>query len=83
MGDYFTKHHSPVHHMHMCPYYLHANHSPMIKHDTILPILQGCVYIPPNPGLTGRYPPNTTGRHPDPTFTVRVTAMNQLISEPF
>jgi hypothetical protein len=47
MGDYFTKHHSPVHHKHMIPYYLHDKHSPMIRHDTRLAILQGCVDLSP------------------------------------
>jgi hypothetical protein len=54
MGDYFTKHHSPAHHKHTRPYYLHDRHSPMIKHDTILAILRGCVDIfsqlPARPG---------------------------------
>jgi hypothetical protein len=45
MGDYFTKHHSPVHHKHTRPYYLHDKHSPMIRHDTILAIMRGCVDI--------------------------------------
>jgi hypothetical protein len=48
MGDYFTKHHSPVHHKRMIPYYLHDKHSPMIRHATILAILRGCVDIPPS-----------------------------------
>jgi hypothetical protein len=39
MGDYFTQHHSPLHHKHMIPYYLHDKHSPMIRHDKILSIL--------------------------------------------
>jgi hypothetical protein len=43
MGDYFTKHNSPAHHKRMRPNYLHDKHSPMIRHDTILAILQGCV----------------------------------------
>jgi hypothetical protein len=47
MGDYFTKHHSPAHHKRMIPYYLHDNHSPMIRHDTRLAILRGCVDISP------------------------------------
>jgi hypothetical protein len=47
MEDYFTKHHSPEHHKHMIPYYLHDKHSPMIRHDTRLAILRGCVDISP------------------------------------
>jgi hypothetical protein len=47
MGDYFTKHHAPAHHKRMIPYYLHDKHSPMIRHDTRLAILQGCVDISP------------------------------------
>jgi hypothetical protein len=39
MGDYFTKHHSQVHHKRMIPYYLHYKHSPMIRHDTRLEIM--------------------------------------------
>jgi hypothetical protein len=46
LGDYFTKHHSPAHHKRMRPYYLRDKHSPMIRHDTILAILRGCVDIP-------------------------------------
>jgi hypothetical protein len=56
LGDYFTKHHSPAHQKRMMPYYLHAKHSPMIRHDTRLAILQGCVDTPPHlstrPGTT-------------------------------
>jgi hypothetical protein len=48
MGDYFTKHHSPVHHKRMIPYYLHDKHSPMIRHDTGLEILRGCADIFPS-----------------------------------
>jgi hypothetical protein len=48
LGDYFTKHHSPARHKLMRPYYLHDKHSPMIRHDTILSILRGCVDIPPS-----------------------------------
>jgi hypothetical protein len=48
MGDYFTKHYSPAHHKRMLPYYTHDKHSPMIRHDTILAILRGCVDIPPS-----------------------------------
>jgi hypothetical protein len=47
MGDYFTKHHSPAHHKRMRPYYLHDKHSPMIRNDTRLAILRGCVNTPP------------------------------------
>jgi hypothetical protein len=47
MGDSFTKHHSPDHHKRMRPYYLHDKHSPMIRHDTRLAILRGCVDISP------------------------------------
>jgi hypothetical protein len=47
MGDYFTKHHSPSYHKRMIPYYLHDKHSSMIKHDTRLAILRGCVDISP------------------------------------
>jgi hypothetical protein len=32
----------------MIPYYLHDKHSPMIRHDTILAILRGCVDIYPS-----------------------------------
>jgi hypothetical protein len=39
MGDNFTKHHSPVHHKRMIPYYLHGKHSPMIRLYTILETL--------------------------------------------
>jgi hypothetical protein len=48
MVDYFTKHHSPEHHKRMIPNYLNYKHSPMIKHDTILVILRGCVDISPS-----------------------------------
>jgi hypothetical protein len=48
LGDYFTKHHSPAHHKRTRPYYLHGKHSPMIRHDTRLAILLGCVDIPPS-----------------------------------
>jgi hypothetical protein len=47
LGDYFTKNNCPAHHKRMRPYYLHAKHSPMIRHDTRLAILRGCVDIPP------------------------------------
>jgi hypothetical protein len=45
MGDYFTKHHFPAHHKRMRPYYIHDTHSPIIRHDTRLAILRGCVDI--------------------------------------
>jgi hypothetical protein len=48
MGDYLTKHHSPAHQKCMRPYYLHDKHSPMIRHDTQLTILRGCVDISPS-----------------------------------
>jgi hypothetical protein len=48
LGDYFTKHHSTVHHKRTRPYYLHGKNSPMIRHDTILAILRGCVDTPPH-----------------------------------
>jgi hypothetical protein len=48
VGDYFTKHHSPAHHKLMRPYYRHGKQSPMIRHDTRLAILRGCVDIPPS-----------------------------------
>jgi hypothetical protein len=48
LGDYFTKHYFPAHHKHMIPYYLHDKHSPMIRHNTRLSILRGCVDIPPS-----------------------------------
>jgi hypothetical protein len=48
LGDYFTKHHFPAHDKHIRPYYLHEKHSPMIRHDTILAILRGCVDTPPS-----------------------------------
>jgi hypothetical protein len=48
MGHYFTKHHSPAHHKRMRPYHLHDKHSPMIRHDTRLAILRGCVDISPS-----------------------------------
>jgi hypothetical protein len=48
LGDYFTKHHSPAHHKRTMPYYLHGKHYPMIRHDTRLAILRGCVDIPPS-----------------------------------
>jgi hypothetical protein len=57
LRDYFTKHHSPAHHKRMSPYYLHGKHSPMIRHDTILAILRGCVDIPPALNPTRNYPP--------------------------
>jgi hypothetical protein len=47
-GDYFTKHHSPEHHKHMIPYYLHDKHSPIIRHQPRLAKLQGCVYLYPS-----------------------------------
>jgi hypothetical protein len=47
LGDYFTKHHSPTHHKRMRPYYLHGKYSPMIRHDTRLALLRGCVDNPP------------------------------------
>jgi hypothetical protein len=48
LGDYFTKHHSPAHHKRMRPYYIHGQHSPMIRHDTRLAIMRGCVDTPPS-----------------------------------
>jgi hypothetical protein len=57
LGDYFTKHHSPAHQKRMRPYYLHGKHSPMIRHDTRLAILRGCVDISPDLNPTGHYPP--------------------------
>jgi hypothetical protein len=48
MGDYFTKHHSTAHHKRMRSYYLHDKHYPMIRHDTRLSLLRGCVDIPPS-----------------------------------
>jgi hypothetical protein len=57
MGDYFTKHHSPAHHKHMRPYYIHGKRSTMIRHDARLAILRGCVDIPPALIPTGHYPP--------------------------
>jgi hypothetical protein len=45
IGDYFTKHHSPAYQKRMIPYYLHDKHSPMIRHDTRLAMLRGCVDI--------------------------------------
>jgi hypothetical protein len=48
LGDYFTKHHSPAHHKRMRPYYLHGTYSPMIRHDTRLAILRGCIDISPS-----------------------------------
>jgi hypothetical protein len=48
MGDYYTKHHCPLHHKCMRPYYLHDKHSPMIRNDTRLAILRGCVDIFPS-----------------------------------
>jgi hypothetical protein len=56
MGDYFTKHHSPVHRKRMIAYYVHDKHSPMIRNDTRLAILGGCVDIPPS-GPTDYYTP--------------------------
>jgi hypothetical protein len=44
LGDYFTKHHSPAHRKRM----IHDKHSPMIRHDTILAILRGCINISPS-----------------------------------
>jgi hypothetical protein len=59
LGDYFTKHHSPAHQKRMRPYYLHDKHSPMVRHDTRLAILRGCVDTPPQlPGRTGTIRPN-------------------------
>jgi hypothetical protein len=52
MGDYFTKHYYPAHHKHMRPYYLHDKNYSMIRHDTRLAILRGCVDISP------RFQPN-------------------------
>jgi hypothetical protein len=48
MGDYFTNHHSPAHHKHMVPYYLHDKNSPISRHATRLEILRGCVDISPS-----------------------------------
>jgi hypothetical protein len=45
MGDYFTNHHSPAHQKRTRPYYLHDTHYQMIRHDTRLEILRGCVDI--------------------------------------
>jgi hypothetical protein len=39
MGHYFTKHHYTAHQKGMVAYYLHENHSPMIRYDTRLAIL--------------------------------------------
>jgi hypothetical protein len=47
LGDYFTKHHSPAHHKRTRPYYLHDKQSPIIRHDTRLAIMRGCVDTPP------------------------------------
>jgi hypothetical protein len=47
MGDYFTKHHYPGHQKHTRPYYLHDKHYPMIRNETRLAILRGCVDISP------------------------------------
>jgi hypothetical protein len=48
MGDYFTKHHSPAHQKRTRPYYLLDKHFPMIRHDTRLSILRGCVDFYPS-----------------------------------
>jgi hypothetical protein len=45
MGDYFTKHHSPIHHKRMHQYYLHIVTNPMIRHSSTLPVLRGCATI--------------------------------------
>jgi hypothetical protein len=45
MGDYFTKHHSPTHHKRIHQYYLHIATNPMIRYNSTLPVLRGCVNI--------------------------------------
>jgi hypothetical protein len=45
LGDYFTKHHSPSHHKRPCPFYLHSQAGPMVRHNTKHPVLRGCVNI--------------------------------------
>jgi hypothetical protein len=33
LADYFTKHHSPKHHRHMCSQYVHSKQVPMIRYN--------------------------------------------------
>jgi hypothetical protein len=65
MGDYFTKHHSLAHHKRMRPYYLHDKHSPMIRYDTRLAILRGCVDISPSSQPDGTLSFLNYGRTPN------------------
>jgi hypothetical protein len=48
MGDYFTKHHSPAYLKRVRLYYLHDRHSPIIRHDSTLEIMRGCVDVFPS-----------------------------------
>eukprot|EP00957_Ditylum_brightwellii_P045058 3417958-Ditylum_brightwellii.AAC.1 len=44
LGDYFTKHHAPVHHIKVCPLYLYTPTTPWFLPHTLSPsVLQGCV----------------------------------------
>jgi hypothetical protein len=45
MGDYLTKHHPPTHHKCIRQYYLHSATNPIVRHNSMLPVLQACVNI--------------------------------------
>jgi hypothetical protein len=45
LADYYTKHHPPAHHKRLRPFYLHSPDQPMVRHDTKLPVLRGCVNL--------------------------------------
>ena len=80
MADYFTKHHSPAHHKHLRPIYLHTPNSPRD--------LQGCVKLLTaptaqlkSPVKLGIAPPSKTGSltqlTPNPNFSLtRMTPTN-------
>jgi hypothetical protein len=44
LEDYFTKHHSPVHHKIMREIYIHASERPMNRKGNRDSALRGCVY---------------------------------------
>eukprot|EP00957_Ditylum_brightwellii_P170706 12993526-Ditylum_brightwellii.AAC.2 len=53
LGDYVTKHHATVHHIKICPLYLHTPTSLRFLPCALAPsVLRGCV----DPALAGRRP---------------------------
>jgi hypothetical protein len=68
LGDYFTKKHSPSYHKRLCPFYLHIQADPMVRHNTKHPVLLGCVNLcttsqteNSNLPILGPHPCNFTG----------------------